>query len=32
MAFNRELLDSFEKRNILLVDDDAFIIRVLEKS
>jgi len=32
MAFNRELLDSFEKRNILLVDDDAFIIRVLEKT
>ncbi|MDE0757608.1 MAG: response regulator [Pseudomonadales bacterium] len=32
MAFSRELLDSFEKRNILLVDDDAFIIRMLEQT
>ncbi|MBT5203594.1 MAG: response regulator [Gammaproteobacteria bacterium] len=32
MAFNHALLDSFERLNILLVDDDAFVIRVLEKT
>ncbi len=32
MTFNRELLDFFERRNILLVGDDAFIIRVLEQT
>jgi YesN/AraC family two-component response regulator len=32
MAFDHALLDSFENLNILLVDDDAFVIRVLEKT